>query len=70
MNRPWPAVDAFKNKWAGFLPRAGHLPIHIPLPKDMTIEEVEEIQMRLNAEAGELASCDPVFSLAGRFGRA
>ena len=28
-----------------------HLPVHIPLPKSMTVEEVEVIQERLNREA-------------------
>lgn len=61
------AVDAFKTKWAGFLPKLAHMPLHIPLPKDMTVEEVEEIQAKLSAEGNANAkgrgrtAPDPVF---------
>ena len=66
------AVDAFKTKWAGFLPKPGHLPVHIPLPKDMTVEEVEEIQARLNLEAstkGRQHGIDPAFNVMERMRR-
>ena len=67
------AVDAFKSRYAGFLPKPNHLPVHIPLPKDMSIAEVEEIQARLNAEGlakgGKLHGADPAPSVIERMKR-
>lgn len=66
------AVEAFKTKWAGFLPKPGHLPVHIPLPKDMTVEEVEDIQAKLNAESaakGRVHGADPAFNVMDRMRR-
>ena len=40
-------LDGLKARWFGFVPKATHLPVRIPLPENLSIEEVEDIQRQL-----------------------
>jgi hypothetical protein len=61
------AVEAFKIKWAAWLPKSQHIPAEVPLPKNMTIGEVEEIQARLNADGSARGGkLDPALSVVDR----